>query len=156
MQTKWAKNFAAAIKSGILTEGQIRAARRILANAINRDGCVSCTKSDAWELIELINLHKPRVTDEQARKGADWLYSVSYTPRGKVRNTDLASQFNDRDRTVIRELQEQPRFHLVELEDVGGTWSKFAPIYRAVGKSASFDYAAQAWQTGKPFVVRHA
>lgn len=35
MQTKWAKNFADAIKSGILTEWQIRSASRILANAVN-------------------------------------------------------------------------------------------------------------------------
>lgn len=163
IQSKWARGFAANIQSGLLTEGQIRSARRIMANAANSQRWPNrttkqCTPDEVEELLDLIREHKPDVTADQARKGANWLYSVNFTPRGKLRNTELAREFSDNDRQVIRELHasDTPAFQLVNLAEIGGNWVHFTPVYRAIGETMSFEYAAQAWQTGQPFVTSHA
>jgi hypothetical protein len=162
MKSKWAKMCAQRIQTETLTEPQLRTMRRILANCYNA-GKYSMpeskhlTRSEADTLLQMIQQTKPRVSDEQSRKGADWLYNAVYTPRGALRCTDFAREFTAADRDVILQLRERPHFTLNELEDIGRDgWTVFAPVYNAIGLDSFFRYAAVAWQTGRPFVTRHA
>ena len=74
MQSKWAKKTAQRIASGELAESIIRKARALLRDAVNaeeyfkREPSPSATAAEAWELVEMISTHAPRVTDAQARE----------------------------------------------------------------------------------------
>lgn len=158
MQTKWANKTAAVIRSGTIPEGNVRSMRQIMSRAINAGmatwmtGTPSCTYEDAGELLELVAEHNPSVTDEQARKGADWLYSQAFTPRGAVRRTAMADQFTDVDLAIIKACKENPRFDLVEMYDTTQDGARFCtlfPVYRCYGDHGQFfDYVARAWQSG--------
>jgi len=162
IKSKWARMTADRIRSGTLTESQIRAMRRILANSY-REGSYGkpaskqATQDEADALQEMVNTLKPRVSDEQARKGADWLYRQAFTPRGALRATAFAREFSEADRAVILQLRDNPHFTLNGFEDVGEPrWPVLVPVYNAIGADTFFRYAAVAWQTGKPFVIHHA
>lgn len=167
MQTKWAKKTAAIIQSGEVPETIIRSMRQIMARAINA-GCNSwmtgtppCNYDDAAALLEMVDEHRPAVTSEQARKGADWLYSQVFTPTGRVRNTEFADQFRDSDREIVKACRDNPRFDLVELYDTtqdGARYCSLFPVYRCHGANgAFFDYVARAWQSGgNSFIVNRS
>ena len=164
MQTKWATRTANIIKSGTVPEGNIRSMRQILARAINAGmaswmtGTPSCTYGDAEKIVELVATENPAVTEDQARKGAEWLYGQVFTPRGALRRTDFAGQFTERDREIIKACRENPRFDLVELYDSTQDGVRFCtlyPVYRCHGADGMFfDYVARAWQSGgNSFIV---
>ena len=162
LKSKWARITRDRITSESITEPQLRHMRLKLARAAN-GGRFSYpeskapTRDEMAELLRLIATVKPRVSDEQARKGADWLYKQVFTPRGRVRGTEFAREFTDADRAVILELRDKPHFTLNGLTDIGQRdWTVFAPVYNAIGAHSFFRYAAVAWQTGKPFVICHA
>lgn len=165
MQTKWANKTASIIRSGEVPEGIIRAMRRIMSRAINAGGnswmtgTPSCTFDDASKLLDLVDEFKPAVTADQARKGADWLYSQVYTPRGVLRNTEFAQQFTAHDRDCILYCRDNPRFDLVELYDTqqdGARYCSLFPVYRCHGSDGRyFDYVARAWQSGGNSFVTH-
>ena len=158
MDTKWSNRTANRIRSGEVSERIIRSMRHIMARAINAGlaswmtGTPSCTYSDASALLELIEECAPAVSMEQARKGADWLYSQVYTPTGRERQTEFAREFTERDRDIIRACKDNPRFDLVELYDArqhGARFCTLFPVYRCYGDNgAFFDYVARSWQSG--------
>lgn len=167
MQSKWAKTTAQRIASGELAEPIIRKARAVLRGAVNaeeyfkRKPSPSATAVEAWGLVGMISTHAPRVTDAQARKGAEWLRRLVYTSRGTVRRTEAAQQFSDADLRVLKACIARPAFRLVELEPhygMHGYLLAFAPVYRCIGDNGeSFDYTANAWQSGGAFaILRHA
>jgi hypothetical protein len=166
LSTKWARATALEIKTGELPEGKIRVMRSILARAINKagndwmSGTPSCNRDDADAIIELLEEHTPRVTEDQARKGADWLYSQVFTSRGNVRATAFAAEFSEADRAIILQLRARPHFELVGFYDTrenGERYCTLYPLYKAVGESSSFIYAARSWQAGgNSFVTKHA
>lgn len=157
----WAKKMHAAISSGVVTEGQIRGMKRKFTDLARagRYGAVApknCSAADMDALVSLTEIVKPRVTDEQARKGADWLYSQVFTPTGRERNTDFSAEFSAADKVVIRQLRDNPHFTLVGWEDIGTNWPHYVPVYAAIGLDSHFRYAAVAWQSGRSFITRHA
>lgn len=154
--TKWAKRTAAKIQAETLTEADIRYLRKRFA-AVEDGDTRYCSLADLEALDELIRNTKPRVSDEQARKGADWLYRMVYTPTGALRRTAFAAEFTARDRDVILALRENPHFTLNGLENVGTYRAAFVPVYNAIGPDSFFRYAAQAWQSGgQSFIIHHA
>lgn len=165
MQSKWAKTTAQRIASGELAEPIIRKARALLRDAVNaeeyfkREPSPSATAAEAWELVDMISTHAPRVTDAQARKGAEWLRRLVYTSRGTVRRTEAAQQFTAADLRVLQACIARPSFRLVELDphSDGRYLRDLAPVYRCIGDNGeSFDYTASAWQSGGAFaILRH-
>lgn len=166
MQSKWAKTMAQRIASGTLAESVIRKARAILRESINaeeyfsREPSPSATAEEAREILDMIAQTMPAVTEAQARKGAEWLYRVAYTPAGRIRRTEAAQQFRADDLRVLQECRAAPRFSLVALDEhADGRYLRdLAPVYRCHGADgASFDYTASAWQSGGAFaIIRHA
>lgn len=156
MKTKWAKRTAEVIRSGEVPEGVIRSMRQIMARAINKGvnswmtGTPSCTYEDAGQLLDMVCEFAPSVSAEQARKGADWLYSQAFTPRGNVRQTEWARGLRESDLQIIRECHANPRFRLVELDECWNrSWLILSPVYRCYGTGGKyFDYIARAWQSG--------
>jgi hypothetical protein len=161
VKSKWAKKFAAKIESGELSEGDIRGARLKLARVFNENSRArtvpGCGVHEACELLEMLKHLKPRVSDAQARKGADWLYGKIYTPHGALRNTEFAKEFTAADRNVVLELRERPHFTCNGFENVGRNgWTFYVPVYNAIGSESFFRYAAVAWQSGQSFILKHA
>lgn len=159
--SKWAKKTAKRILSGELSEAEINKMRSLLARAINFTRTQAhCTAEEAWELIALLSDHPVRVSGVQARKGAQWLYNVTFTPRGTRRNAAVSAPFKDRDADLIRRLAaaEQPEFWLDGFDDrSNGPNVSLLPIYRAVCGDDYLVYAAGSWQSGGGIeVLRHA
>lgn len=164
----WKATTRERIHSGTLAESIIRKARVILAQAINADEYHGREEyrphglraSDARDLVQLIRDARPLVTDAQARKGAEWLRGIVWTPRGADRATENARKFNAADREVLRGCLVSPRFHLVDMEEhySGRYLESLAPVYRCCdGRGASFDYCASSWQSGGGlYITRHA
>lgn len=152
--TKWARTCAERIASGVMTEPEIRKMRSILGKAyksqryVYRRGTTSCTAGDADALIALLWEHPVQVSDDQARKGVEWLHSAAYTPGGKRRATEDAQEFTEADLAVLAECKATPRFSLVDIDR-----ENFAPIYRCHGAEGSFDYLATSWQNGGAFQI---
>lgn len=153
MQTKWATLCAERIRTGTLTEAQMRKMRSLIRRAYMKQRYpymhASVPAADADELMQLIWDHTPQVSDAQAAKGVAWLRSVAYTPTGRRRNTDAAREFSSEDLTALEQCTHAPRFSLVDID-----LDSFAPVYRAYGANgAFFDYVAAAWQSGGQFEI---
>lgn len=161
MHNKWAKRMHAAISSDLVTEGQIRGMKRKFtdvarAGSYGREMPKGCTVDEMEKLVTLTSTIKPRVTDAQARKGADWLYGQVFTPTGRERQTEFAAEFSAADKVVIKQLRDNPHFTLVGWQDIGHNFPFYVPVYAAIGLDSHFRYAAVAWQSGRSFVIRHA
>lgn len=156
----WTQKTLTKIASGELSEGEIRMIRQRIGFAFTRGYAPrdKISPDEARELLMAVAKHCPRVSDAQARKGAEWLYKVNFTPKGARRNTDLAREFSERDLDVIKALQTKPEFKLIDMaESSNGYWTVYFPTYRAISDAGSFDYTAAAWQSGgRTFVESHA
>jgi hypothetical protein len=161
---KWFDLTKQRIESGELAESVIRALRMRVARALNASETSEraykhCSVDQASALCDLIEAHKPSVSAEQARKGADWLYSQVFTKSGATRRTETAQQFTDADKHVLRECFESPRFSLVRFEIVerGRYVAGVFPVYRCHGNGGRFfDYLAASWQSGMRMeITRH-
>lgn len=154
----WTVRTLAAIASDQVDEAKIRAMRRIIRNTLNDRNADTADNDRMHAVAAAVEKHKPRVSAEQSRKGADWLYKQAFTPRGIVRRTEFAQALSEHDLAVIRECLAAPRFQLVELEFCEGRYNYIDavfPVYRCHGADGkSFDYSARAWQSGgNSFVI---
>jgi hypothetical protein len=166
MKPTWYETTRARILAGTLTEAELRILRLRIRRGLNqpyhpRESYKPCTAQQAHTLLELVEDHHPRVSDTQARKGADWLYRLAFRKDGGRRTTPAARQFTDADLQVIREQREVPCFSLIGFDEQSresdGYFVGLAPIYRAHGAHTGFTYVAAAWQSGGAFAVtQHA
>jgi hypothetical protein len=145
----WFETSCTRIRSGELTEGQIRLVRRRINRALDTRyyrAPEHITPLQASTLLELIRAHAPAVTAAQAAKGTKWLRSVAWTPKGKRRATMAGDEFTPADLAVLESVT---GYRLVDIDIDSG-----APVYRCLGSNAHyFDYVAGAWQSGGAFHI---
>ena len=111
----------------------------------------SMTDEQRDNLISAIGYEKPRVSDEQSRKGIDWLRKQWHTPTGKVRKNN---PFGDYEQDVLDNFS---HFEFVDLYDAATPMAtsigfhSYLPVYRVISKTGGhwFDYTAAAWQSGQ-------
>lgn len=142
----WYERTIKKIELSELSEGDIRAMRRKLREAINKGVDVDEVRA----VCRAIEQHMPRVNDAQAQKGLAWLRRTVFTSTERVRNTATAKQFTSHD---IMALTHCTGFNLVGLYDeydVRGDWLKgLYPIYRCLSPFGWFEYVAYPWQSGQ-------
>ncbi len=136
------------IVNSVLSEQDIISLRSQLNG--RRSGKI--TNEQREDLISAIEDHKPRVSEEQSRKGIDWLRKQWHTPTGKVRKNN---PFGDYEQYVLDNFG---HFEFVGLYDTATSVAvnyfglhSYLPIYRVLSKTEGhwFDYVAAAWQSGQ-------
>lgn len=163
-QSKWATRTAAKIRASKLSKPDIRVMLSKISRAIYDGGYAGrgdnkqCTYAEACALLQLLEVAQPRIAATHAQQGAEYLYRLAFTPHGRQRNTKFTRELSALDFRVIAECRASPAFHLVGAYDLSqsGPYPRYAPIYRTLGKSATFDYVGLSWQAGQSFLVRHA
>ena len=139
---KWEANILATITSGEITEGQIGGLKRKL----------NWCDIDHNYYNELLEIHRPKVTKEQAAKGLAWLLNQWKTPKGNERKNN---PFGSREETILDDFS---HFELVGMygdwNEYYGEYHNFSPVYRVIASNGdSFDYVYASWQSGQPLQI---
>lgn len=145
----WYERTLNKIKLSKLSEGDIRALRRKLREAINKGVNVD----EVCGVYEALSTHKPRVSGAQAQKGLKWLHARVFRADGKVRDTRDTTQFTSAD---LNKLRTCIGFQFVGLwEDWDRDYlSGLYPIYRCVSPTHGwFDYVSGSWQSGRQLEI---
>jgi len=156
-QSKNYLKYAKAIKSGVLTEGNIRGLRKGFNNQ-DRGILGYSTSSTSPKylegeldsLLELLHQYEPKVTHEQAIKGLAWLRNQWVTPTGKERKNnpfDAHCQAVIADCSYFTTVDFHPEYNRIGL-------ANWFPVYRCVNRAGDyFDYISSSWQSGLPLEI---
>ncbi len=145
--SKLFKKYLDKITNSTLSEQNIISLR----SQVNGRRPSSMTDVEKERLIETIYTQKPRVSNEQAAKGIDWLRRQWHTPTGKVCKHN---PFGDYEQYVLENFG---HFELVDLYDMATSFAvqmgfhSYLPVYRVYTTSGErwFDYVAGCWQSGE-------
>jgi hypothetical protein len=132
------KVFDEVKKNGVITENQINLIKRRL-NSGKDD-------SELDELLDYINENHPKLSDEQNKKGYEFLMNLWKSPTGKER---INNPFGYREQNVLE------NFEYFELSHFRNDYYGVFPVYNVIGKSpnTSFSGSFQYYYDGKVNII---
>ncbi len=155
------KAIIAELEKGVITKGRITGIKRALNNQYRKNNgwsiSVTATKITDQELADIISRIErkpPRVSDDMALQGIEWLRKLWKTPKDRERKNN---PFDDRKARIISP-QYFSHFTLDGFDEFGR--GEHYPIYRVhsiaglgLQKADSFAYTPLPWQTSNDQLI---
>lgn len=151
------KAIISELEKGVITKGRITGIKRALNNQyrVNNGWSISVTATkitddELNDIMQRIEKNPPRVSDDMAKQGIEWLRKLCNTPRGVERKNN---PFSDRQARIISP-QYFSHFTLAGFYEVSP--GHHYPIYTVhsitglgLQKDDSFSYTPLPWQISK-------
>lgn len=165
MHSKYAAKFYAATLTSSLTPGMIRVFASRCNRAFISKQVSPATHAELTSLLSGVDKIQPRCMPEHEKSGMRWLLNKFLTPKGNLRLTEEAKEFNANDQLFLQRIamRESYQIHFVGLRWIPSNThgDKYAPCYRVVDtqpprlpkQRVALEYSSTPWQSGGHFEI---